>query len=197
MSEPLDYASGIDGLPFRLRTFDMLIAAFIAVSAATSACALGMSFITNELAHYAEAQTDTPVVPAPTQAPVAPSEDVKTTEPATQQPKKSFWAHNRSIMYMTEDGTRRQIYYDDPRPGLKEVGIKQGTLLFDGVLDGTALSGTAFVFAKECDPLSFAVTGKLTRDGKRITLNGKAPRIGPHCKIAGNKQEELIFDFFR
>jgi hypothetical protein len=100
-------------------------------------------------------------------------------------------------MYMLEDGGRRQIYYDDPRPGLKEVGVKQGTLLFDGVLDGTALSGTAFVFAKECDPLSFAVTGKLTGDGKRFTLNGKAPRIGPHCKIAGNKQEELIFDFFR
>jgi hypothetical protein len=100
-------------------------------------------------------------------------------------------------MYMLEDGSRRQIYYDDPRPGLKEVGVKQGTLLFDGVLDGTALSGTAFVFAKECDPLSFAVTGKLTGDGKRITLNGKAPRIGPHCKITGNKQEELIFDFFR
>jgi hypothetical protein len=175
----------------------LLIAAFIAVSAATSARALDMSVITNELARYAEAQTDTPVVPAPTQAPVEPSEDVKTTEPATQQSKKSFWAHNRSIMYMTEDGTRRQIYYDDPRPGLKEVGVKQGTLLFDGVVDGTTLSGTAFVFAKECAPLSFAVTGKLTLDGKRITLNGKAPRIGTHCRIAGNKQEELIFEFFR
>jgi hypothetical protein len=87
-------------------------------------------------------------------------------------------------MYMLEDGTHRQIYYDDPRPGLKEVGVKQGTLLFDGVVDGTALSGTAFVFAKECDPLSFAVTGKLTGDGKRITLNGKAPRIGMR-RVAG------------
>jgi hypothetical protein len=151
----------------------------------------------NYLARYVEAQTDTPVVPAPTQAPVEPSEDVKTTEPATQQSKKSLWAHNRSIMYMTEDGTRRQIYYDDPRPGLKEVGVKQGTLLFDGVVDGTMLYGSAFVFAKECASLSFAVTGKLTRDGKRITLNGKAPRIGTHCRVAGNKQEELIFDFFK
>jgi hypothetical protein len=100
-------------------------------------------------------------------------------------------------MYMLEDGRHRQIYYDDPRPGLKEVGVKQGTLLFDGVMDGTALSGTAFVFSKKCDPLSFAVTGKLTREGKRMVLNGKAPRIGKSCKIAGNKQEELIFDFFR
>jgi hypothetical protein len=100
-------------------------------------------------------------------------------------------------MCMTEDGTRRQIYYDDPRPGLKEVGVKKGTLLFDGVEDGTTLSGTAFVFAKQCDPLSFAVTGTLARDGKRITLNGKAPRIGTQCRIAGDKQEELIFDFFR
>ena len=115
----------------------------------------------------------------------------------TEQSKKSFWAHNRSIMYMLEDRTHRQIYYDDPRPGLKEVGVKQGMLLFDGVVDGTTLSGTAFVFAKECDPLSFAVAGKLTRDGKRITLNGKAPRIGTRCRIAGDKQEKLILDFFR
>jgi hypothetical protein len=175
----------------------LLIAALIAVSAATSARTLNMSGITNELTRYAEAQADTKVVPIPTQAPVEPSEDVKTTEPATQHSKKSFWAHNRSIMYMTEDGTRRQIYYDDPRPGLKEVGVTQGTLLFDGVVDGATLSGTAFVFAKECAPLTFAVTGKLTRDGKRITLNGKAPRIGTHCKIAGNKQAELVFDFFK
>jgi hypothetical protein len=175
----------------------LLTAAFIAMSAATSTRALDMSIITNKLTRYAEAQTDTSVAPAPTQAPAEPSEDAKTTEPATQQSKKSFWAHNRSIMYMLEDGTHRQIYYDDPRPGLKEVGVKQGTLLFDGVVDGTTLSGTAFVFAKECDPLSFAVTGKLTRDGKRFTLNGKAPRIGTHCRTAGDKQEELIFDFFR
>jgi hypothetical protein len=176
---------------------DLLIAAFIAVSAVTSARALEMSIITNELARYAEAQTDTPVVPAPTQAPVEPSGDVKTTEPSTQQSKNSFWAHNRSIMHMTENGTRRQIYYDDPRPGLQEVGVKQGTLLFDGVADGITLSGTAFVFARECAPLSFAVTGKLTHDGKRITLNGKASRIGTQCRVAGDKREELIFDFFK
>jgi hypothetical protein len=175
---------------------DLLIATFMAVSAATSARVLDLSVITNEFTRHAEAQTDTPAVTSP-QTPVQPSEDAKTTEPTTQQTKKSFWAHNRSIMYMLEDGTRRQIYYDDPRPGLKEVGVKQGTLLFDGVIDGTALSGTAFVFAKECDPLSFAVTGKLTREGRHMTLNGKAPRISTNCKIAGNKQEELIFDFFR
>jgi hypothetical protein len=100
-------------------------------------------------------------------------------------------------MYMTEDGTRRQIYYEDPRASLKEVGVKQGGLLFNGVVDGTTLSGTAYVFAKDCDPLSFSVKGKLTRDGKRITLNGKAPRVGRKCSIAGDHNEELIFDLVR
>jgi hypothetical protein len=179
----------LNTLALGLRASDMLVlvAALIAMSAATSARALD---------NYAEAQMDNPVAPATT-APAEPSDGVKKAEPATEQPKTSFWAHNRSIMYMTEDGTRRQIYYDDPRPGLKEVGVKKGTVLFDGVVDGATLSGTAFVFAKECDPLSFAVTGILTRDGKRITLNGKAPRIGTQCRIVGGKQEELIFDFFK
>jgi len=128
----------------------LVFAVLITVSAVQSARALDMSVIPNELARYVEAQTDTPAAPTPTEAPVGPSEDVKKTEPATQQSKKSFWAHNRSIMYMLEDGTRRHIYYDDPRPGLKEVGVEQSTLLFDGAVNGTTLSGTAYVFAKDC-----------------------------------------------
>jgi hypothetical protein len=50
---------------------------------------------------------------------------------------------------------------------------------------------------KECDPLSFAVTGKFTHEGKRMTLNGKAPRIGRNCKITGDRKEEIVFDFFK
>ena len=174
----------------------LVLAVMITVSAAQTR-ALDMGVIPNELARYVEAQTDTPAAPTPTEAPVGPSEDVKKTEPATQQSKKSFWAHNRSIMYMLEDGTRRHIYYDDPRPGLKEVGVEQGTLLFDGAVNGTTLSGTAYVFAKDCHPLAFLAKGKLTREGKLITLKGKAPRIGTKCSIAGSEQETLNFDFFK
>jgi hypothetical protein len=166
----------------------VLGAALIAMSAATSARALDS---------YAQAQMDNPVAPDTTPAPSEPSDGPKKAEPATEQMTTSFWAHNRSIVHMTEDGTRRQIYYDDPRPGLQGVGVKKGTLLFDGVVDGTTLSGTAFVFAKDCDPLPFTVRGKLTSDGKRITLNGKAPRIGTQCRTVGDKQEELIFVFFK
>jgi hypothetical protein len=171
----------------------VLGAALIAMGAATNVCAPDS---------YAQAQTDNPVPPDTTPAPSEPSDGAKKAEPATEQTKPeqtktSFWAHNRSIVYMTEEGTRRQIYYDDPRPGLQEVGVKKGTLLFKGVVDGTTLSGTAFVFAKDCDPLPFPVTGKLTRNGKRIALNGKAPRIGTQCRTVGNKQEELVFNFFK
>jgi hypothetical protein len=155
------------------------------------------------LAQYAQAQTGNSVAPGETTAPEKPPESEKKGEPATEQTneteqtKKSFWAHNRSIMYMLEDGTRRKIYYDDPRRGLTEVGVEHGTLLFDGAGDGTALTGTAYVYAKDCRPFPFSVRGTLTRDGKRITLGGKAPRIDTHCTVAGSKQEELIFDFFK
>jgi hypothetical protein len=166
----------------------LLGAALIAMSAVTSARALD---------GYVQAQTDNPVAPDTTPVPSEPSDSAKKAEPATEQTKTSFWAHNRSMVYMTEDGTRRQIYYDDPRPGLQQVGVKKGTLLFEGVVDGTILSGTAFVFAKNCDPLPFPVKGKLTRDGKSITLNGKAPRIDTQCRKIGDKHEELVFGFFK
>jgi hypothetical protein len=176
----------------------LVLAALMAVSAVSSARALDEVMrdgAKKYSARYAQAQTDNPVAPGETAAPVEPSDEK--AKPATEQTKKSFWTHNRSRMYMTEDGTRRQIYYEDPRAGLKEVGVKQGALLFDGVVDGTTLSGTAYVFAKDCDPLSFSVKGKLTRDGKRITLAGKAPRVGTQCRIAGDQHKELIFDLVR
>jgi hypothetical protein len=110
------------------------------------------------LASYVVGQNDTGVAPAAT-APMEPSDDVKRAEPATGATKTSFGTHNRSKMYMTDEGTRRQIYYEDQS--------SKGTLLFDGVVDGKSISGIAYSFASGCDPLSFAVKGKLTRDGKR------------------------------
>ena len=177
----------------------LLVAALMAVSATRSTLALDgvMRHGVKKYLTYAQAQTDNPGAPSVPVAPVEPSDGVKKTEPATEQTKKSFWTHNRSRMYMAEAGTRRQTYYEDPRAGLKDVGVKQGGLLFDGVVDGTTLSGTAYVFVKDCDPLSFSVKGKLTRDGKRITLSGKAPRVGRKCSIAGDHNEELIFDLVR
>jgi hypothetical protein len=177
----------------------LVLAALMAVSATRSTLALDevMRNGVKKYLTYAQAQTDNPVAPAATPAPVEPSDGVKKAEPATEQTKTSFWTHNRSGMYMTKDGTRRQIHYEDPRAGLKEVGVKQGTLLFDGVVDGTTISGTAYSFAKDCDPLSFPVKGKLARDGKRITLAGRAPRVGTQCRITGDRHEELIFDFLR
>jgi hypothetical protein len=175
----------------------LLIAALIAVSTTRSTLALDEVLrdgVKKNLT-YAQAQTDSPVAPAVPAAPVEPSDEK--AKQATVQTKKSFWTHNRSRMYMTEDGTRRQIYYEDPRAGLKETGVKQGTLLFDGVVDGATVSGTAYNFAKNCDPISFSVKGKLTRDGTRIALSGKAPRVGTQCRTAGDKHEELIFDLVR
>jgi hypothetical protein len=95
----------------------LLVAALIAVSATKSTLALDevMRDGVKKYLTYAQAQTDNPRAPSVPVAPVEPSDGVKKTEPATEQTKKSFWTHNRSRMYMTEAGTRRQIYYEDPR----------------------------------------------------------------------------------
>ena len=65
--------------------------------------------------------------------------------------------------------------YRDPRPGLRELGIANSSLLFDGRRDGNVISGTAYVFAKGCEPAPYSVTGNITNETS-ILLVGAAPR---------------------
>jgi hypothetical protein len=81
-------------------------------------------------------------------------------------------AHNGSIMLMTEEKGHVEIIYMIPHSGLS---VKEGTILFVGSLNGRGeYAGTAYTFKKDCPPLTYAVTGKMTGDG--ITLIGNAPR---------------------
>ncbi|MFM9848449.1 MAG: M48 family metalloprotease [Hyphomicrobiaceae bacterium] len=105
----------------------------------------------------------------------------------------SLWEHNRSIVYLDANGTQRRFHYHQPRPGLKEVGVAHGTILFEGQRIGDRYVGKAYIFSKTCPPISYEVSGVVSADQREVTMVGKAPLPDRHCRILSYRDDVLVF----
>ena len=111
----------------------------------------------------------------------------------TAPPAPSVWDHNGSTMTLVEDGATREFHYQNPRPGMVQVGAHPGTLLFRGRIDNGQLSGTAYIFNPRCGPIPFPVRGSAAGDGGRIVLTGEAPLVGRKCRVSRTVATSLEF----
>jgi hypothetical protein len=93
--------------------------------------------------------------------------------------------HNGSLMDVYDRGGRMEIRYADPRPGLANIGVTQGTLLVKGVwVAPEKLEGTAYIFTSGCPALPYPVKGSVDRFGN-ILLSGPVPVTDYACNIVG------------
>lgn len=119
--------------------------------------------------------------------------DVLYASSAFAQAGSSFWDHNGSVVALSADGAGRRFYYETPRAGLAEVGVRVGTLLFEGQRSANRYSGTAYVFSQGCGALSYQVAGDVTPDQRTVTLYGKAPHVDSACTVTGHADDVLTF----
>ncbi len=117
----------------------------------------------------------------------------KPAEVAPSGAEGRSWLHNGSIMRLETSGSERRFFYEAPRVGIRKVGAKPGTLLFKGLLKGSAYSGTAYVFAAGCNPQPYAVEGRVSDGGRRVVMTGKAPRLSAACEVTGSRDDTLVF----
>jgi hypothetical protein len=97
----------------------------------------------------------------------------------------SLWSVNGSTVCLIADGDRRTLRYEEPRPGMREEGVQRGTLLFEGRLDGSTLTGTAYVFSGRCGrAFPYPVSGRMEPDSRSITLSGEpVARLSRECRV--------------
>jgi len=117
--------------------------------------------------------------------------------PAAAQ--QSCWMHNGSLVRMLAAGDARKILYEEPRPGLKAIGVKRGTVLFTGERRGNSYSGLARMFSTECPGAvtQYAVEGKVTSGQTRIVLRGRR-ELYRHCAPTDRFVEDtLVFTYVR
>jgi hypothetical protein len=101
-------------------------------------------------------------------------------------------------MSLAANGDHRAFYYEQPRSGVVQAGVRPGTLYFDGVTDGRQYSGTAYVFSTKCGATGFPVAGPVSPDSRQVILYGQSPVINAlSCQIMGyhNYNDTLAFNF--
>jgi hypothetical protein len=110
--------------------------------------------------------------------------------------------HNGSIMSLVEgDGGSRIIYYQAPRSAMAELGVRQGTLLFQGYEANGHWLGTAYVFKRGCLPIPYHVEGSLQSNyygGRYVRLRGPAPFEYIGCtpfSYSWDHNSDLVFDY--
>jgi hypothetical protein len=113
------------------------------------------------------------------------------TQTASAEP--TLWDHNGSVMYLVANGPSREFYYQKPRTGMLEVGVRPGSLLFRGEIDNGQYSGTAYIFNMHCGQIPFQVKGPVLENDERIVLTGQAPRVGRNCRAHEASTSTLEF----
>lgn len=132
-----------------------------------------------------------PRMPAPSKSKVTIRREGNRQEEAQKAP--SMWEHNGSVMYLVAAGRSRRFYYAQPRAGVRVVGVKQNTLLFDGNRIGSRYTGTAYFFTKRCGRIPYKVEGSVSPDHRTVVMVGRAPRLNRQCQPIGSVRDTLSF----
>jgi hypothetical protein len=130
-----------------------------------------------------------PPQPAPQPPPPPPP------PPQPSMPSRSNWNHNGSTMTVVAQGNRLMIYYEQPRQGMINEGVRSGTLLFDGRRIGNSLSGTSYVFDRRCRPIPYSDEGEVSNGERQIILNGRRvpTQLSADCGVVGYRSDPSVF----
>ena len=108
----------------------------------------------------------------------------------------SLWDHNGSVMRLITNGHERKFLFERPNPILKEEGVKQGMILFEGSQVGDKYIGKASSFSKNCPlPIAYDVSGNEFRE-TQVVLQGRRVDYDETCRATGRFiHEHLSFTY--
>ena len=104
------------------------------------------------------------------------------------------WLHRESILTLDGKGDGRRFVYVKPNNAAAAKGAKKGTLRFNGRVTDNNFIGSAYYNGGKCGQQLYPVRGRVSRDGQRVLLKGKAPGLNSKCSVVGHKRVSLIFN---
>jgi hypothetical protein len=122
---------------------------------------------------------------------VASTSALAQTAGASGADEPSLWNHNGSVVSLTAQGSAREFYYKEPRPGMVQAGARPGALLFRGQAQNDRYAGTAYLYAPGCGQFPYPVSGHALEG--RIVLVGEAPIVGEKCRVRSHREDTLQF----
>jgi len=105
-------------------------------------------------------------------------------EPASAYYTESRANHNGSTMVVSNNDGNILIEYERPKSSMRKQGVSNGTMLFEGTINGNRLNGVARVFRRGCTPAEYNVTGRWNVGTGQLSLRGSAPiRVRGGCRV--------------
>ncbi len=101
-----------------------------------------------------------------------------------------LWTWGGSALRLDMTGRARRFTFVGLRRGLL---AKDGDPAFDGVREGSMLSGLAYLYTENCAPIPYPVKGAVAPDKSTVIFRGKKPRRDAACAVTGATDEELVF----
>jgi hypothetical protein len=108
-------------------------------------------------------------------------------------PAKSIWDHNNSVMLISVAGNQVIITYEQPRQGMIDEGVRRGTVLFNGYKDGNQLSGTSYVFDRNCPPIPYGDGGIISNEREIVLSGRRVPTQLSNCQPVAYRVDPSIF----
>lgn len=87
------------------------------------------------------------------------------------------------------------INYRSPRSGLIPMGVRRGTLWFEGTVDNDVPRGVARVFTPNCGELPFNVSGSMKNN--TIRLSGRIPEVNSNCRQVSTRSFTFVLSYLR
>jgi hypothetical protein len=85
-------------------------------------------------------------------------------------------------MRLVHDGDRRQMFYEQPKPHLRDAGVTEGTLLFEDIALEINIQALQGGFSKNCTaPLPYEVSGSVIKE-TTIVLRGRREVYDDNCR---------------
>ncbi|GLS29571.1 hypothetical protein SAMN04488498_111163 [Mesorhizobium albiziae] len=107
----------------------------------------------------------------------------------------SLWDHNGSTMRLEKNAGTLSMTYENPRKGMRQVGVRKGDNLFTCSRDGDGLSCVSRIFHPRCGRHDFPAQVELSGDGKSIRIQGEAPGFDSACQQTSSKPQDWAFTY--
>lgn len=108
----------------------------------------------------------------------------------------ALWKQGRSTLaYETGPGSRRVIWFWEPRPVLANAGVTPGTLYIEGTRTGGVFTGEARHYVAGCGAYVYPVSGRVREQETLVRFQGNRPQVSDDCRVTGVEPHNFRVEF--
>jgi hypothetical protein len=116
------------------------------------------------------------------------------SDPRPDDSQGAFKLNGLQVKIAVSKGSWRVTFDDKTNKEARRVGLKLGTVLFQGTQVGDTVTGTAYAFSPSCAPTPLKISGKILNN-RRFEFKGSFAKLPASCGAPIQNSGQLTFLF--